>query len=112
MPEQPELLNVGGWTAVITLLAWLARFFVLRAKADLGDMAGNDAVASGLKAYQTRISELDLRISKLEADRGRLVSFCMRVMAHFTGCHYCPRREEDRQKLQAEFEELMKEIAQ
>lgn len=111
MPDQEQLLNVGGWTAVVTLLAWLARFFVLRTKSDILDVQGQNAVASGLEAYQTRISELDARLSRLETDRARLVSFCMRIMMHFAGCNACPRREEDRTKLQKEFEQLLADIA-
>lgn len=113
MPEATLLTQLpesAGWTAVAGLILWLIRGLILKGQNDLNQYKAGGVFADGMDSLQKRVTKMDHLISRLETDKARLVTFCTKVLTHFSGCGSCLREDGSRLLLQEEYSKLMDEI--
>ena len=114
MPEPIAMLNAVpapvGWTAAAMAALWLAGIFLRRGQDTFNSYKAGSVFADGMDSLKERVDLMDAKITRLERDRSKLISFCSKVIAHFGGCGHCKMRQDGRESLQQEFDRIMVEI--
>lgn len=94
------------------LVLFLVRQVMLRWRTDQNQYRAEGVFGAGMESLQSRVTLLDARVSRLEREKAKLMSYCIKVLSHFSGCGNCKRNDSSRAELQAEFERLMVEVNQ
>lgn len=110
LTQMANLPAAGGWVIVAGILMFFIRLLLLHGRKDLNDMKLGAAYGDGISMLNGRVKELDDRVKKLEMDKVRLMSYCAKVLAHFSTCSVCPGRATQREALQEEYEKIIEEI--